>query len=372
MRVEAIPARKSLAWGCREFWLGVSEPSMTAFLSMLAGFATMLAVAAWFFSYATLAGPMGKYLARSTKDSEGFATQRALMLGATPATHPRLIILGSSVVANSLAEEEPIARGLIERTGQVWEVHMLTTPLQSPIDQLTLIQTALGEPGSIKEPVIIALGVSLLSEGWTAERLLAFDESARIGARSDWADAAIAELGGTPRSRSGYYIHDNIRFVAVNGNEALLRLLLNAPAARRLDTFAPKFSIPPEKRPRGMLARKAQQAAENGGPLFNLLRQLARHLEAYPNVRLVLIEGAVSPGFLRTMGLEGLEEESEMTFKSFADATGMAYLPIIREAHVPEAAYHDDLHIDDKEAQASVRDALVDDLAALVQEGLLK
>ena len=372
--MKARPAPPALPGeaAARAFWTGFTEPSRLGLTMTAAGFAVMLAVALWFFSIPTLSGPLGKYLPRSERDSEGFATQLALHLHQTPQRHPRLLILGSSATANAIAAEEPLARELRERTGMDWEVHMLTTPLQSLLEQMALIEVALGPENEDRLPTVVAVGVSMSRQAWTRETLLNLDREGRIGIRSTWADDEVRALGGEPRQRTGFYVADNYHFVFANGCESLLRLLTGLPARRRIDAFAPPKPIPVEKRLRDLVAAKIQNGLKDNSAFVQVMDSLRRHIAGRRNVRLVQIEEAISPGLLQSRNLESAQAAVAARFTADGERTGTPYLPIISDAALDDSAYNDDLHIADPGAQARVRSALAARIAGLVQQGFLK
>jgi hypothetical protein len=351
------------------FWKGFAEASLAGLGAVALGFFAMLVVALWFFSEATLSGAAGRFLPRSSLDSEGFATQRALALERLPPERPRLLVLGSSATANALAGELPLAEELKALTGIDWDVHMLTTALQSPLEQLALVERALGKPSRQPQPVVIAVGSGLLRQSWTAASMLRHEQAPRLGLRSAWADAEVVRLGGTPRPRRGFYPVDNYRFVAANGSEALMRLLLRQPAHRRIDAFAPAKPLPPEKRARQHVGNRIRVGLKDNSAFLAVLRSLHEHVRQRPEVRIVQIEEPVSPGLLKQEQLESALVSTTAALTAFGTAEDMPYLPIIADAAVPDSAYHDDLHIAGREAQAAIRKAFAARLAGLIKQG---
>ena len=277
---------------------GLTEASTLAALCMAAAFAAMLGVAAWFFSPATLAGPQGAFLARSAHDAEGFVTREALALAATPATAPRLLVLGPSTLAQALGDPTAVEEALAAETDVPWEVHMLTTPLQSPYDQMAILETVLDARGPADPPVLVALGVGPQRMTWLPERLAREEAQARLGLRSSWADEEMRRSGYPPRPRTGVWALDNHRLVIINGTVALIRLLVDRPAEREVDIYSDGPVVPADARDRAVRAVQFREGVAAADGFVALHRRLAARLAAYPGVRLALVEEALDPGFV--------------------------------------------------------------------------
>ncbi|MGR3661221.1 MAG: hypothetical protein ACU0CA_08550, partial [Paracoccaceae bacterium] len=153
---KALPPAWKLALD--EFWAGLTEPSQLGFFAMLAGLASVLVFAFWFFSLATLAGPSGEYLARSEKDAEAFATIEALRLSQNRGNDPLLLVVSSSTLAQAIGEGEILLERLDEANLGNWSLRMLTTPLQSPLDQFALLDFALSGQDETSPPVVVIFG----------------------------------------------------------------------------------------------------------------------------------------------------------------------------------------------------------------------
>jgi hypothetical protein len=233
---------------------------------------------------------------------------------------------------------------------------------------MTLIETALGPGNQREQLVVIAIGSSLLRQSWTVADLLKYEHDGRIGLRSQWADEAVRSLGGSPRHRFGFYPLDNYHFVAANGFESLLRLLLHTPAVRKIDTYAPAIAIPPEKRSRRAVSDQIRRGLEDRSAYFRLLTQLLDHLARMERVHVVQIEEPTSSDFLKETGL--LEAKSEMTsfLQTYGKEHGVPYLPIITDSNIPDEAYHDDLHIYGDHHQSAIRNTLAKHLAPLIKD----
>ena len=351
-----------------DFWTGFLEPSRVAALTLLLAFACAVAGAFWYFSPATLAGPLGAYLPRSSLDAEGFATREALRLAARPQERPRLIILGPSTVAQAFGAGAAVAPHLEEAAGAPWGVHVLTTPLQSPFDQLALIETALAGRRPGDPPVVVAVDIGLQRLGWTPARLIDLERQGRIGLRSDWTDAEMARLGAEPRPRTGVYLFDNHRFVMINATEALTRLALHRAATPKVDVYSRGATVPVGERHRTQIAAQIRGGQDNAEAYYALHARLAARLAGLPGVRLVFVEEALSPEFIAAEDLGDMETASRAEFAEFARSVGAEYWPVMTEADLGPEDYHDDLHIEAGPAQDRVRAAFARHFAPLAAQ----
>ena len=349
---------------------GFVESSRAAFFAMLAGMVLMIALAAWYFSYATLSGPSGAYLARSSADVDGHATYRALQLGGQVDNRPTVLILGSSVSASAFAFEALTADAIRQETGQDWRVGLLTTALQSPVDQFALIETALKSADRQNQPVVIVLGVDVTLNGWTPEKILEIDSEPRLGIRSAWADNEITRLGGTPRPRSSFYIAENWRFFIVNGGKAMMRLLTRKAAVPRLDIFAPDESLPEDQRNGGLIAERIRTSFKpDSDGILGSLRVLADHLDSFENARLILLHELPSPDLIKNARLEAIIAAERARYIDFAQEIGARYWSPFTDLNVPARTFHDSYHIGQAETQQQLRAALARQIADLTKGG---
>lgn len=362
-----IPALRTHAAAFAE---GVLVPSRLAFWSMLAGFSLGLVVVVWFFSYQTLATPAGNYLARSYKDSYAIATQRALAVAQSPADRPLLLILGSSVTSSAIASDDAVRRALAVATGQDWDVAILATSLQGPLEQLTLLDAVLAPEAQHDRRIVVALGVEATRSYWSSKSILQMAGHVRLGLRSRWADDELRKLGGTPAPRSSFYPFDNWGFFLVNGPRALMRLVIHAPVRPRYDYYAFK-----QRGPKDAATERSQIAAqirddnaETDGVYLDLLRALARHLADFPSVTLVLIPERPSPDLVANEALAGRLAQEDARYRDFAHEIGADYWPIFTEVATPAAAWFDDLHIGDPATQRTLGNALALHVAGLGRE----
>jgi hypothetical protein len=351
------------AWqqGLAAFWAGFSQPSALAFGVLASAFAASLALCVWFFSESTLAGPMGAYLPRSPLDAEGFATTEALRAGHTPPSRPRLFVLGTSTVGQAIGSGKAVHDMIQEQSGQDWEVILLTTPLQSPLDTFALLDRALQSQTADSPPAMVVLGSGILRLRWNVAQMLEFAAMPRLGLRSDWHDAEVVINGGTPVPRHGVYLWDNLSFVLINGSESLLRLAMLHPAKRVVDQYA-RQGLTPQTRSkiRDAIGQEIRTAIDTEMPLY--LAQLARLktlLDSRPNTRLILIEEPLSPGLIDTQHLQWVQVTFDTRLAAFLADHAVPYWPMRSEAALGDNDYFDDLHIKPGPAQIRAQTALV-------------
>lgn len=335
-------------------WQGFSEPSVLAFRVFCGMALATLAFCLWFFSTTTLAGPMGAYLPRSGIDAEGFATREALRTGHRAPLRPRLIVLGTSTLAQALGPAKVLSAALKDGTGEDWEVVNLATPLQSPTDQFALAETALESQRADSPPALVALGFGVQRLRWTPEQVMQYVAHPRLGLSSAWADGEIRALGGDPPARTGLYAWDNLPFYLLNGSEAMLRVLLHRPAKRVIDQYA-TGKPHHDPRVRATLGAEIRDGAARQGDYFAQIARLAALVAAVPNARLVLVEEPLSPDLIAEQDLAGLRDRLAL---AAAEAGLPAYWPIVDEAGLGGEDFFDDLHVMHGPPQDRVQAAL--------------
>lgn len=344
---------------------GLTEASTLAALCMAASFALALGATAWFFSPATLAGPWGAYLARSPYDADSFVTQEALALAATPASAPRLLVVGPSTLAQALGHPDEVEEALATETDVPWEVHMLATPLQSPYDQMAILETVLDARAPTDPPMLVVLGVGPQRMTWLPERLAREETHARLGLRSSWADEEMRRSGHRPRLRTGLWAIDNHRVIILNGVPTLVRLLLERPAVRKVDIYSDGAPTPVEARDRAVPVLQFREGVAAADGFVELHRRLAERLAAYPGVRLALVEETLDPDFIVAEGLEAEASEAEARIEALAREVGAPYWRIVTEAGLTSADFYDDLHVFRGAPQDRIRAALARHVAAV-------
>lgn len=328
------------------FWQGMMAPSAATLVICVVVFVLTIPVALWLFSPAGMVSRSGDFIPRSGIDAEAYATVNAIRLAQDRTGAPQLVVLGSSTVAQAIGSERRLSEAIAAQTQDAWDVRLLTTPLQSPWDQLTLLETVLAGRGADAPPLVIAIGISPVRMNWNDERLVKHETTPRLGLRSEWVDAEMRRLGAPVRPRHGSYWLDNSRFVLLNGTEALARLVLQRPATRRIDSYAlGDRPLPVEKRPRGFMLAEYRKNAANAPVFFAHHRYLIDRISGSPNVRLVFIEEALSPDFVGRGGIETDYAARSRLIQDFVARMGIEYWPIITDARLREDEYYDDLHI---------------------------
>jgi hypothetical protein len=358
--------RLALWPGLLAFWQGFTQPSVLAFRAFGVSLLATLALCLWFFSESTLGGPFGRYLPRSGIDDDGFATREALMAARQTGVLPRLIILGTSTVAQAVGSGKDLEQRIAERTGQSWQVVVLTTAGQSPVEQFALIDHALAQQQPDSPPAIVVVGFGPQRFRWTPEKSLDSAMVRRLGLRSDWEDAEVQVLGGTPLPRTGFYPWDNRNFVALNGARALLRLVLQQPAVRRVDYFARGHQGPEAQEVRDNRGTRIREGFPNRDLYHDQLGRLAANVVSRPNTQLVVIEETMAPGMIENQSLGPIYDQMRREMAELGRHQGFAFWPIATEARLTDADFHDDMHIRPGPAQDILRDMIARHMAHLL------
>ncbi len=344
-------------------WQGFSEPSALAFRTFLLSLAATLGLCLWYFSPATLAGPMGAFLPRSALDAEGFATRAALHTGHVPPDRPRLILLGTSAVAQSIGTGTLLKDRIEAGTGVAWDVVNLATPQQSPTDQFALAETALASQTAESPLALVAVGFGAQRLRWTTEQTLGFHAMGRLGVAHTWADDEARLLGGTVPARTGFYIPDNWSFVLLNGSEALMRLLLQTPARQDTDQYVHGASMESAAR-HALIGRETRSGVARMDAYLDQIARLADRVALVPNTRMVLIEETISPALVAEQRLSGPRAELETALAQRGPGRMPPFWPIVAEADLTAADYFDELHVLSGTPQDRVQVALSDRVIA--------
>lgn len=359
----------SLREEAAEFRKGFVELSGTAFFSMVVAFILTLFTMVWFFSPSALAGVFGDYAARSPQDAEAFATVEALRLADREAERPQLLLFGTSSIAQAFANPNVLKSAMKDYPGVgEWDVHILATPLQTRLDQLTLIETALQNRKPDDPPLVIAIGVGLHRLGPTNARMFELEQSGRLGIRSDWADEMLANLGITPRKRSKIHVVENYKFAVKNATSALLRLAMLRPATRYIDSYARGDEIPRDKRPREATREQIERSQNSAHGYLSFLEELYDRMNEIPNVYLVLLDDRLSPDFLSDFDYLELSNQVYSKLERYATEFGSVFIPMMKNADLTPDDYHDDYHIKSGEPQQHVRAAFAKEFAPFAKQ----
>lgn len=333
---------------------GFVTPSAFALWLMLATFLTTAALVLTLFSPQILVGPMGIYLPRSAKDTEAFATREVLQLALQTSAAERMVIIGDSVVAHAFADDQALAATMQENTGQAWDVHILTTALQTPIDEVAFAETAITQQGAV---IVIGLDWERLS--WTAERIIELQVKGRIGIRSDWADNELALLDETPMPYYGVYPVDNLNFFLRRAHTFVMRLLLQRPAIREIANYRnPELKTPDGlEQQRTYLVSELRKLADTSDFIaLDILTRLAEQLNKRDDVMLVFFENPLNPSLLSEPDLPQIHRDHFEKLADFAKTHGDVYCQ--SPATHSSENFYDYTHLDEAQSQAEQRNAL--------------
>lgn len=347
-----------------EFWGGMTDLSALSLAVCLAVFLLMCGVTAWMFSPRTMAGPVGDFIPRSTADADAFALVEALRMAHTPPQAPTVLFLGSSAVAQMVGDGTALQDALAPLPdGARWQVRVLTTPYQSPLDQMRLVETALAGRDADSPPAVVVIGLGLSRLGWTGERLLDTDRASRIPLRSSWAEAELAALGVPPPPRRPLWAIEQRRFVMLNGLESLTRLALQRPAPRVVDIYARGDGMTDEAA--ALVRARIADGLADTEPFFALQRRLAERIGALANTNVVFMEEPLSPAFVAAAGLSDALPGFRDALAAFARSVDAAYWPVIENAGLDQHHFFDPLHIQRGEAQRLCHHQIAGGLAQL-------
>lgn len=346
----------------KDFWKGFTDLSGLS-LAVCAGmFAISLVAGLYLYSPRTMAGQWGDYIPRSSTDADAFTTVEAVRLGATKSENPRLLIVGSSTLAQAFGPAQTLLSELENGTGLDWDVHMLTTPMQSPLDQLTLLETALAGQQDGDPPVVIVIGAGISRVTWTSDRQIQLSEQPRIGLRSDWADAELQRLGGTPAPRSAFYVAENRDFVLLNGMKSLTRAIFQHPATRKIDVFA--HGKTRENR-QEMLTQRVISSIDNLPAYLEQHARIATLIATVPNATLVMIDEPFLPDPAQKTAFDQANDLFQNEINYLASTEPLHYWPIVAEAELSPHHYYDPLHVLQGDAQTLCQTTLAERLTAL-------
>lgn len=326
------------------FWSGFAEPSALAFRVFLGALVLTLGLCLWLFTPATLAGPLGAFLPRSALDAEGFATRAALRAGHAAPDRPRLLLLGTSSMAQSTGTGRLLRDRLEAGTGQPWEVVNLTTPQQAPTDQFVLLETALASQGEGSPMAVVVVGAGIQRLRWTTAQMLEFHEKARVAGSLGWADDEARLLGATVPARTGIFVLDNRNFVLVNGSEMLVRLALLRPARKDHDQYVrgPSRETP---RRHALIAAEIRDGVARQDAYLDQIARLAARVAARPNTMMMLVEEPLSPALVEGQGLPDVQTGLSEALRDRAPVDLPPYWPVADEAGLSATDFYDELHV---------------------------
>lgn len=345
-----------------EFWRGFTDLSVLSLAICALFFGICLIASAYLYSPKAMVKSWGDYIPRSSLDATAFATVDALRLGATETDNPRLLILGSSTLAQAFGSAQTLLSELEVETHQDWDVHLLTTPLQSPLDQLTLLEAALSGQKVSDPLVIVVIGTGVARITWTRDRQTQYADQQRIGLRSDWADEELVLLGGTPAPRSSHYIFENKQFVLLNRAVALARAAFKMPAHREIDIYA--RGIVPSDRAKILTARIIANA-DNLSFYFQQNARILARISALPNTTVVMIDEPFLPDPDQAQTYAEIDSRFKQELDLLAASSSLLYWPVIAEADLKPIHFYDPLHLLQGDAQRLCQTILAERLSEL-------
>ena len=313
-----------------------------------------------------LAGPLGQYVPRASDDAEGFATRDAYQLAdpGTPAgTRPRLYVIGNSLVAQAFASAPALEHDLRNVTGRDWNLYVMTTPLQGPLDEAALADYATSRHSGT---VVLSIGFDRLYSD--RDYLLRYYKMGRLGFRSEFADNMVRQyLDTRPRRHTGIFLVDNRNFVLRNATMTGLRMLTRQPAEQKIDIYVfRQTDIKLSTYSREILA-SLRATYRHDGVAVKLLENTAAMLKERGN-RIVFYQTTISDDLLTNPADRERYQIHLANSAALAKRLGGYYCEAPAAAKPPPQAYRDYYHIDDPVWQEKLRVTLAHCVAAANRE----
>lgn len=350
-----------------EFLIGLTTYSHVAFLTTVGVFAASFGATVWFFSPSQIAGPTGAYIATHEADDYFFATRAALRLAQDDIGAPTIVVLGTSSTGIAFGGSDDL-QAHVDRVPALegWTVEVLTTPAQTRIDALALVDTVLTKRTD-RQPLIFAIGVGPHRMAGDVERQINLSEMGRLGLRSDWADEELTRIGGNAAPRTGLYLLDNFTFVSTRA----LNTLQNILRGRQFDNVANYADGPPvalEERSDGPILDQIRAGLDNAEGFFDFYEALRARLDRYPGVTLVLIEEAPNPDILDILDAAEAVDANHDRLDQFARSMDAFYLPYFRTAGLRAIDFHDNIHVRKGDPQERLRRSFARGMGRIVAE----
>lgn len=348
-----------------EFVGGLTDLSALSLWIALTLAALVAAFTLWFFSPATMAGPMGRYVPTGYGDADAFAMIEALRLAHAPPERPTLVLAGSSAIAQITGDGRAIETALAEAPLGPWKVAVVTTPAQSPFDQMRLLETILDVRDEQSPPMVVAIGVSLLRVGWTTERLVENERgnANRVPLDSAWVDARLAAAGRAPAPEAAlpFWGVENFDFVLLHAMRSYIRLALLRPSPRRVDIYG-DFDM---EGPIARLPARVEAGLAEEDIHFERLAAQAERILAAPGVRLVFVEEPLAPAFLEATGLAPVRDAYLERARAVARRVGADYWVPVDDTTLAPEEFADAVHVARGPGQRRVRMRIVDQMSGL-------
>ena len=231
---------------------------------------------------------------------------------------------------------------------------MLTTPYQGALDE-----AALADHATRHHPGVVVLSMGFDRFGQSRRDHLRLYKMARLGLRSDWADQQVREvLQDNPRRSTGYYAVDNRKFMMLNATTAGLRLLVQRPAVRRVDSYIRTGAAPANAEGyRQEILEHLHRSAKPDRLSLDLVRMTAGKLKER-GAKLIFFE-APMPSTLFTDPADRMLYENFLASSPEMVAELGGYYCRPSAANTPPAeVFPDYFHVDDPVWQEKLRQSL--------------
>lgn len=337
-----------------EFWSGFRETSALALLTAIGVFAMSSALLLWLFSPTVMAGKFGDVIPRYTNDTGAFATIEAFRIARHNHAIPSIYILGSSTIAQAFDEAGVVQKNLRQALGQDWQVHMLTSTLQSPLEQAALIETIFANHSADAAPKIVVFGAGYARISWHNERILTRWEDRLIGVLPQNTHELARDLGHTG-ARLGLYHWDNRNFILLNGRKALERLLTARPAKRDLAIFAN-----PGRRPKNDPAKVSNRIIKSRNNISDFFALEQKILDLIPSEQSAVIY--IDEGLLMAPSetLEETKAEINAARREMTEGKRVTFHQLFEEADLTPEMFHDPIHLKNGPIQTKLQNMLAD------------
>jgi hypothetical protein len=342
----------------KAFWRGLTLPSALA-LTVAIGILIILSGVILAGTERFVASPWGGYLAASRIDYETFVTRKLLELTPGASERPLVALVGASVTRSSFGTEPDIEAEVERTTGVAAEALILCTGRQTMLEHVAVIERLI-ESG---RPVEIVLGIGPSRFTNTPEVLNQVIQQPGLGVRSDWVNEEVLALGLPPNEPMGNYAIDNRHFLLARLQDLprnLARGLLRGYTPTEIQTFWLGRHIEPEEydwHSRQVMTRFADY---DGAFSINLaiLERLVERVKAAPQARLILVEHAINPAFLRDYLTPERYNAHVARMHAWAEEKDVTYLTLAADAGLTEDDFYDWAHVSSPEAYARLRGML--------------
>jgi len=361
------PAPGRFADTMAQLWTGFHTPSLVALGLMALTFTATTVAAIFCITPSLLAGQFGTYLARDFEDDAGFVTHEAYRL-ASPETRPgstkRVSVLGNSIIGQAFANGERLDDDLDRLTHHNWDVTMLTTGQQGPLDEAALVDYA-----TKQDPGIVVLPIGFDRFESDPAEIMKYYRLGRIGIRSDLADYQARHLvGSKPRRRVGVLLFDNRNFFIRNGSIIALRAAFRQAPERRVDVYIFRHNAEKLKSYRRDLMKFLKHNYQHGELATNLLKSTTDTVKSRGG-RVVFFQPPLAPNLFQTAAERHRYAVHLAKSAALAKELGGYYCHPSAAAHPPTEAFADFFHLKDPKWQARLRVVLARCIADAAQEG---